>query len=209
MATYRHLTREQFSYHLRYDPDTGNLLWNPRAPEDFKQDLGGEMEPAKAIGKAAAWNGRFADKPAGGVNAQGYLAVQMERTPYLAHRVAWALYYGECPADKQIDHINGVKTDNRLVNLRLVDPIQNQWNKKRTEAIRQGAGPIAGVKQNAKGRWECRIRFNYQYIYLGTFDSEAEAIAARQGAERAIRRAFELGEGPTHGKAPIEEHPLL
>lgn len=199
--SYQTLTREQFEHLLDYNPDTGLLTWKTRPVEMFSAP--------RADAKAASWNGRFAGTPITCKDAAGYLVVQINRKPFRAHRIAVALQEGECPGDRQVDHINGVRDDNRWVNLRLVEPLTNQWNKKRTEAIRQGAGPIAGVKQNAKGRWECRIRFNYQHIYLGTFDSEAEAIAARQGAERAIRSAFELGEGPTHGKAPTEEHPLL
>lgn len=196
---YRTLTREQFEHLLDYDPDTGLLTWKPRPADMFN--------PPRAQHKALAWNGRFAGKPITFKNPDGYVVVQIERKPYMAHRIIIALQEGECPGNRQVDHINGDRADNRWENLRLVEPLANQWNKKRTQAVRQGAGPVAGVKQNAKGRWECRIKILYTHVYLGTFATEAEAIAARQAAERVARAVLDLPDGPTHGQP--DGHHLL
>jgi hypothetical protein len=63
-------------------------------------------------------------------NRRGYLALNLYRwgrpTNCLVHRLVWAAFHGPIPENKQIDHINGVKTDARLRNLALVTPEENR-----------------------------------------------------------------------------------
>ena len=54
---------------------------------------------------------------------------------YLAHRVIWALYYGEDPGENEIDHINRNRSDNRIENLRLVDRTEQLANTERNKPI--------------------------------------------------------------------------
>ena len=56
----------------------------------------------------------------GGVIANGYRQVSIKNEYYFAHRIAWLLTHGEIDPALQIDHMNHVRDDNRLVNLRLV-----------------------------------------------------------------------------------------
>lgn len=62
------------------------------------------------------------------VDADGYLTVSVYGTQYRAHRVAWFLEYGEWPV-LHIDHINRVRFDNRIQNLRLVTVSENVRNR--------------------------------------------------------------------------------
>ena len=65
--------------------------------------------------------------PAGCVRAQGYLKISFKNKSYLAHRLIWMWLHGtfdnEC-----IDHINGITSDNRMINLRCVSLSDNQNN---------------------------------------------------------------------------------
>ena len=88
---------------LSYDAATGMVVW--------------------LVNKGIAKAGQVASS----VNALGYGRVKINGKSVLAHRLAWALHYGEWP-DGAIDHINGIKTDNRLCNLRLATRAQNQQN---------------------------------------------------------------------------------
>ncbi len=65
---------------------------------------------------------------AGSLNPMGYLRVSIDHERYLCHRLAWLYSYGSWP-EHEIDHINGIRTDNRLCNLRDVPHCINQLNK--------------------------------------------------------------------------------
>ena len=81
------------------------------------------------------------------------------------HHFAWFCVYGNCNIE-QIDHINGIRTDNRICNLRNVTHQQNQWN--RTKA--------KGYYYNTpRNKWRAVIRLNNKDIHLGYFTSEQEA----------------------------------
>lgn len=69
-------------------------------------------------------------KAAGCKNSRGYITVVVDSRTRLVHRLAWLHFYGKWPVN-QIDHINGVKDDNRAVNLRDVSPQVNGQNQRR------------------------------------------------------------------------------
>jgi hypothetical protein len=88
---------------LSYDPEFGLLVW-----------LDGH------------WKGKEAFACA---DAGGYLRGNWEGKTYSQHRIIWAVHYGQWPTD-EIDHINGVRSDNRISNLRQADRKANTWNRK-------------------------------------------------------------------------------
>ena len=63
----------------------------------------------------------------GSYDKDGYLIIKIKQRQFKSHRLAWFLYYGRFP-DKEIDHINRERADNRLINLREVDRIGNIKN---------------------------------------------------------------------------------
>ena len=60
-------------------------------------------------------------KQVGSLHKHGYLHCKVGSKHYKVHRLAWFLYYGEFPKN-DIDHINGIRTDNRIENLRFLCP---------------------------------------------------------------------------------------
>jgi hypothetical protein len=76
----------------------------------------------------------------------GYVKVTYKGVVYLGHRLAWFLYYNEQPPE-QIDHINGVRSDNRITNLRATNHSTNQMNisvHKRSQTGIKGIMPVRG-----------------------------------------------------------------
>lgn len=84
-------------------------------------------------------------------NGDGYLKTK----GILVHRLVWELFNGPIPQGFEIDHINAVKDDNRLVNLRLVTHSENLANpitrKRRSEAMKGSKNPAYGKKPWNKG----------------------------------------------------------
>ncbi|MFN8758845.1 MAG: HNH endonuclease [Tagaea sp.] len=119
-----------------------------------------------------------------------YCRISIDHVRCHAHRLAWLHHHGH-HAPLFIDHINGVTWDNRIVNLRLATPQQNQQN---IAIRRSNTSGVMGVDQR-RGRWRARITHNGKFVHLGFFDTRNEAVQARQSAERELwthRRAYEL-----------------
>jgi hypothetical protein len=116
--------------------------------------------------------------PVGSLTAKGYLRCRFLGKNYYLHRLAWLYVYGVYPND-QIDHINGIKTDNRISNLRLVTNRENQQNR---DIHRKGhsAGTTFIKKRN---KWRAQIQIKKKNIFLGHFDSQEDARKAREKAE--------------------------
>jgi hypothetical protein len=135
---------------LRYDPETGYLWWTKRG------------------------RGRFFDKPVGSVK-QGYIRVHHRygglMLKHYAHRLAWFFYYGVWPKN-QIDHINSIRDDNRIVNLREATRTENNRNANPREG---GSSKYKGVSWNKhRCKWVVRIGSG-EKSYLGSYDTEQEA----------------------------------
>ena len=109
-------------------------------------------------------------------NGSGYLRLRINGVLYKAHRIAWLHHYGRWPSDC-IDHINGVRTDNRIANLRDVPHRGNQRNMKVRSVSQTG---LKGVSRHPyNGRYTARIvDANAQFRHLGMFDTPEEAHAA-------------------------------
>jgi hypothetical protein len=108
----------------------------------------------------------------GWIDAYGYKHFKLKNKNYKCHRVAWLLHYGEWPKG-QIDHINGIRTDNRIENLRDVTQVQNSYNKaphKNSSSKYRGVG-----WDKKKKKWRAMIRKDGRFHHIGYFDCEKEA----------------------------------
>jgi hypothetical protein len=120
---------------------------------DFKTgDLRWRSSPCRAIPARSI---------AGHISREGYWRVKIKGKRYMVHKVLWAMATGEWP--ELLDHINGVGTDNRLVNLRLASVAQNMANRRR------GVGTYPrGVRLHRNGRrWFAVFRSQH----IGMFDT--------------------------------------
>lgn len=127
-----------------------------------------------------AWNARYAGKEAKCLCDNGYLKISIKKDRYLAHRIVWALYYGEDPVNTP-DHINGLRNDNRINNLRDATRTEQSRNSRINKNNTTG---VTGVSFNKRLKlWEANIGVNYKKIHLGWFDNFCSAVGARQAAE--------------------------
>lgn len=111
---------------------------------------------------------------------KGYIRVAINGRKYYVHRLIWLLIYGEWPPS-QIDHINGVKDDNRLVNLRVASAQENACNRPaRKESFSGHKGVHLDKRTN---RWRAKISIKGNRINLGFYSTMEEAITARNNAE--------------------------
>ena len=153
---------EYLRQRLRYDPETGLLYWREYSPFSMR------------------WNSKYPDRVAGLINPRGYRRVCVDDKVYHAHRIIWAMEYGDWP-DKEIDHVDGDKTNNRLSNLRVVDRVENGRNLSIASNNTSGVTGVSWNKQ--RNKWTVRIKANGYYHYLGLFFSFDEAVKVRKDAE--------------------------
>jgi hypothetical protein len=147
----------------------------------FKESLL-SYNPASGLFKRDAWN-----KKVGELSRTGYTVISVKNKKHYAHRLAWECIHGPIPEGKWIDHINGVKTDNRIVNLRVAtvsENLQNQIrprldNKLKTLGVHyvtKSRKYIAQIrKPNSKGS-----------MYIGCFNTLEEARDAYIEAKRLL-----------------------
>lgn len=139
----------------------------------------------------ANWNSRYAGAEAFTSLNKGYRVGSVRKVLYLAHRVAWAMSTGEWPKD-EIDHINGIREDNRLENLRSVTPSENRRNQGRPKDNTSGVMGVGWHSQ--KSKWRAFITVDRRMQHLGLFDRFEMAVAVRKEAEKL------LGYHANHGR---------
>lgn len=168
-------TPEELRQLLRYEPETGKLFWLPRDVSWF------ESTARPASHACANWNSCHAGKEAfTATDHGGYKVGTVLYRVLLAHRVAWAIQTG-CWPEKQVDHVNGDRSDNKLINLRSVDRVENMKNMKRPSTNTSGH---VGIRRDTRiDKWTARICVNYRDHYIGSYDDIKSAIDARKAAE--------------------------
>ena len=116
---------------------------------------------------------------------KGYLRIVLLNKSYLSHRIAW-FYVTRAWPKNQIDHINNIKVDNRLTNLREANNSQNQKN---AGLRNDNSSGYKGVNYHKiTGKWRAQIRINSKKTHLGLYTTAEDAS-----------RAYEAGAKLHHG----------
>ena len=150
-------TFDYINSQLRYEPDTGLLFWKVRG------------------------GGRRVNRPAGGVEVNGYIVIAVNKKRFKAHRLAWLLSTGRWPGN-EIDHINYNKTDNRLVNLREATHKENMRNSRAQKNSKSGFVGVSFYPRYQK--WRADIYVDGKTRTIGYFTTIDEAKIARKTVER-------------------------
>ena len=112
---------------------------------------------------------------------KGYVCATIDGHQYRCHRLAWLYIHGVWP-NQSIDHINGIKTDNRILNLRDVSHSVNMQNIKTVNAT--STTGVLGAQKDYKGRFKSLIQVDGKKRYLGYFKTAEEANQAYLKAKR-------------------------
>ncbi|MDW9386856.1 hypothetical protein GOA99_19685 [Sinorhizobium meliloti] len=166
---------------FRYDAETGILYWAERPASHF----------SGAQFRANKFNRAHAGMEAGVVHpTDGYIRVSISKIRVGVHRVIWAICNGLDLLDVPpiLDHINGNKVDNRIVNLRPATPSQNSRNRKHESASETGVRGVA--RSNGRSGFIARIDVGGENVGLGSYDTIEEARAAYLGAARLLHGDF-------------------
>lgn len=176
--TVQRVTAEELRELLEYDPLTGQLWWKPR-PLKYFEDRGGRYTARRSK--------RIFDTTYAGtlalncLNQSGYLRGNLFGRLMLAHRAAYIITTGHpLVTSQQIDHVNGVRSDNRWANLRLATNTQNQHNSK---SAKGSSSEFVGVAWDRfANKWCAYISPENRKVHLGYFETEIDAAISRDKA---------------------------
>lgn len=156
------LTQEELKRHLHYNLETGIFTWTkPTCPR---------IKPGQVAGC------KYIDS-----EGQSRVRIMIKGRSYLAHRLAFLYVLGGFP-NSEVDHISGLGSDNRWVNLRCVTSGENAKNRK---LISTNKSKCCGVHWSKRAKkWCANIRVSGKGINLGYFEDIRNAIAARKQAEK-------------------------
>lgn len=160
------LTYERLRQVLTYSPESGQFFWNIRTG------------PRAKVGA-----------PAGGKTKKGYAYISIDGKGYMAHRLARMYIDGQMPA-AQVDHINGIRHDNRAANLRHATNTTNLQNLRTARSDSKSS--VMGAHRLTNGRWQARITVHGNRKSLGTHATAELAGNAYIAAKRLLHEGNTL-----------------
>lgn len=154
------LTAARLREVLHYDPETGYFKWALR--------ISSKCPSGKLAGTITHW---------------GYAHTKVDKEGHYCHRLAWLYMTGGWP-QHDVDHINGVRHDNRWANLRDVTRRMNLQNQHRARKGKASGAPLGVVR--AGNRFAAQITVNGVLKHIGTFGETAAAHEAYLAAKREL-----------------------
>jgi len=166
---------------IDFDPITQNMFWKHRASEYFK-------DPNRSF----SWNAKNEGKQCFNyLDVNGYLRGVIFKHKIPKHRLIWLFSYGRWP-NGFIDHINGIKTDNRLVNLREVTSKENSKNRAISKSNSTGHMNVYNAKR--QGAYRVAFCIDGKYKSLGVYDNIQDAVDVRN------KNYISMGFNENHGR---------
>lgn len=162
------VTPERIRQLLIYSPDTGEFTYRVRTGN-------------KAAGKRAGYLGN-----------KGYWKLNIDGREYMAHRVAWAAFYGCWPRDS-IDHIDGQRSNNRIANLRECVPHENMQNLAKLKRRKGGDLPTGVTWKPKVKRFHAKITLRRKCYHLGYYATAEEASFAYTEAKKKLHQFEPVG----------------
>ncbi len=161
------LTAERLRELFEYDPETGV----------FHRKISSSRWPlGYTVGK---------------LRSDGYRIVYVDGALYRAHRLAWLFTFGEWP-NQFIDHINGIRDDNRISNLRDVSAAMNQQNQRKAPVSNKSCGVLGVTWHAGTSCWKAAIKVNGKRIHLGLYKTTALAHEAYVVAKQTMHAGCTL-----------------
>lgn len=151
---------------LKYDPETGVLRWRV------------------GYGKAVAGS------EAGYLQSARYMTLGIDGEKFRAHRVAWALVYGEWP-EHTIDHLDGDRCNNKLANLRCVPQAVNMQNIRKPTS-RNTSGYLGVYWSDRRGGWMASVTTGGKQRRWGPYKTRERAYATYVARKRQYHEGCTL-----------------
>ena len=146
------LTAEYVRNILDYNPETGDFIWKINKGSRAKKEM------------------------VAGTIRDGYIIIGINNKEYGAHRLAWLYMAGNWPKE-YIDHINGIRGDNKWCNLRETSASQNLRNRPKAKNNKSGHKGVFWCKNTKK--WKA-------ILSLGSFNTKEEAAKVYNKTEKYI-----------------------
>jgi hypothetical protein len=171
---------KNWSKYFNYEPVSGNLIIRERPPEDFKRLCDWAPRNKRLAGKISGAKDFRADGRPKSIRSW------VDGKKYANHMIIWEMLNGPIPEGMLVDHINGNPFDNRLSNLRLATPSQNNMNAgmQKNKKVK-----LVGVRRTREG-WTTSIMANGIRYPLGSHRTKGEAAVVYAKASLRYHGAF-------------------
>lgn len=162
------ITQERLKHLISFDPESGIFRWiRPTHPRIKKNSIAGCKH-----------------------NKTGYILIYIDGKQYYAHRLVFLYLKGSVPKD-QVDHINGIYSDNRYENLRPATNQENGMNRKIGSNNKNGILGVYWIKSRQK--FLAGIKVDGKQRTIGWFGNLFDACCARKSAENNLGFHFNHG----------------
>ena len=192
------LTQKRLKEVILYNKLTGVFIWRSRSISDFSNCK-------NPYGTMISYNTRLAGMEAGHISKSSrYIVIGVDGIKYQAHRLVWLYEYGFMP-ETGLDHINRVRDDNRLLNLREAG---KQCNSRNSKVQSNNTSGIKGVSYDTRRKsWRTYINTNSKNIHIGYYQELSWAVKARWQAE--VKYNFPNCNTTSSAYEYLKEHNLL